>query len=239
MKGGRALRAGALVALALGAFGAAAPACSPLELDLTEGDAGPDSSTPDATVPGDATVRDAHSEADAPPAPDGPSREAGVDADAAVPPLSCSTTADCPDSGIKTLCNVDAGVCVECLSASDCVHANASQCIGNMCIACVTNADCNDGGTDGGMVCNTFIPRCASACSNTTNPCTQSMLPCNQSNGYCVDCLDDSYCLTKPTGRHCYVAAGVCGCQSSADCPSAQTPNCGPASPTGNRFCQQ
>jgi hypothetical protein len=40
------------------------------------------------------------------------------------------------------------------------------------------------------------------------------------------------------TGAHCYLAAGVCGCLTAADCP-AQTPVCGPASPKGNRFCQQ
>jgi hypothetical protein len=239
MEGGRALRAGVLVALSVGACAFAAfTACSPLELDLTEGDAGPaDSSAPDATVPGDSTITDAYSDTDGAAVVDAPS----PDADTAAP-LPCSTTADCPDSGATPRCNVDAGVCVQCLSASDCTKANALNCIGNVCVACSTNADCNDGGTEGGMVCNTFIPRCASPCSFGTM-CNQSgqtgQLVCNQSAGYCVECTDDTYCAGVATGTHCYLAAGVCGCQGASQCPSAQMPNCGPASPTGNRFCQK
>jgi hypothetical protein len=243
MDRGRALRTGArLVALAMraGAFAAMA-ACSPLELDLTEGEAGPpDSTAPDVVAPRDATVEDTGSPGtDSAPSSDGPSADADAvaDADAAVQAISCSTTADCADAGTTPLCDKEAGVCVQCLSATDCSAGNTPHCIGNVCIACVTNADCGDGG----MVCNAFIPRCASSCTTGAN-CTQSGqsggLYCNTSAGYCVECTDDTYCVAATSGTHCYLAAGVCGCATSADCPS-QSPTCGPASPTGNRFCQK
>jgi hypothetical protein len=234
MEGGRALRAGALVALAVGGgvLAAAFMACSPLELDLTEGDAS-DSSAPDGTV-GDDVV----SERDGAPAADGPSLEASADADGG-PPIPCSQTSDCADAGATHLCEREAGVCVQCLSSTDC-GGNTPHCKGNFCIACATSADCNDGGTEGGMICNQFIPRCASPCATRTD-CTQSgqtgQLYCNQTAGYCVECTDDTYCAVATNGKHCFLAAGVCGCQANSDCPS-QMPNCGPASPTGNRFCQ-
>jgi hypothetical protein len=243
MERGRALRAGArLAALVVRAGGfVALVACSPLELDLAEGEAGlQDSTAPDATVPYDATVQDTAS--DSTPA-DGSSgdavTESSADADAAVQPVPCSKTADCADAGMTTLCDREAGVCVQCFTMTDC-GGNTPHCISNVCIACATNADCNDGGAEGGMVCNPFIPRCASSCMTGTN-CTQSGqsggLYCNTSAGYCVECTDDTYCANAATGKHCYLAAGVCGCATAADCPS-QMPTCGPKSPTGNRFCQ-
>jgi hypothetical protein len=243
MAPGRALRERtrlAAIAVLAAVFGASA-ACSPLELDLSEGEAGsPDSTAPDVTVPGDATVPDTGPGVDSAPAADGFSADAGADADGSVQPLPCSKTTDCADASKTPLCDNDAGVCVQCLSMNDC-GGNTPHCISNVCIACGTNADCNDGGTEGGMVCNTFIPRCASTCTAVMN-CMQSGqsggLYCNLSAGYCVECTDDTYCATAATGKHCYLAAGVCGCVMDADCPSVM-PTCGPASPTGNRFCQK
>jgi hypothetical protein len=248
MERGRALREGArLAALAVlaGAFPLAA-ACAPLELDLTDGEAGPpDSTVPDVTVPGDATMPDTGRVADSAPAADGSSADgdadAGADADGSVQPLPCSKTADCADASQTPLCNQEGGVCVQCLSASDCGKGNAPHCVSNVCIACQTNADCNDGGTEGGMACNTFIPRCASTCSAVMN-CMQSGqtggLYCNLSAGYCVECTDNTYCVNAATGTHCYLAAGVCGCVTGADCPST-APTCGPKSTTDNHFCQK
>jgi hypothetical protein len=68
--------------------------------------------------------------------------------------------------------------------------------------------------------------------------CQSQGLICNTMAGYCVECADSSYCATNSNGKFCYMAAGVCGCQSDADCIDSSRPTCGPRSPTGNRFCE-
>jgi hypothetical protein len=97
------------------------------------------------------------------------------------------------------------------------------------------NSDCGDGG----MVCNMLIPRCASICTPATTgaTCAPQNLYCNSMiDGFCVECLDNTYCTSTANGAYCYVAAGACGCQSNADCPSSH-PTCGARSPTRLRFC--
>lgn len=241
------MRAGAS---ALGAFSFAsmlaiatgAADCSPLQLDFAIGEAGPPDASLradayDAVDARDATIDEASPSADADSGPTPDAIPSG-DADAAVPSIPCSTGTDCTSYPATPLCNKDAGVCVECLSPSDCSsNGNTPHCVRGLCVACNVSADCDDGGMEGGMVCNTWIPRCASTCTSGA-VCTQQGLYCSIANGYCVACLDDTYCVGKSTGTHCYVPAGVCGCQSGADCPSGSMSSCGLPSPTGNRFCE-
>jgi hypothetical protein len=242
MELGRALREGArLAALAVRVAAlAAVAACSPLELDLTEGEAGPpDSTTPDVVVPQDATVQDTGSPGtDSAPPSDAPAVDAHADADAGPATIACSKPTDCANYASTPNCDTEAGVCVQCVVPSDCGGGNTPHCVANLCVACSVASDCNDGGAEGGMVCNTNIPRCASLCTGPSM-CSQQGLICS-SNGYCVECRTSADCQGKSTGQICYVQAGVCGCQQNTpDCPSAQMPYCGPASATGLRFCQQ
>jgi hypothetical protein len=220
-----------------GAFGfalsGALAACSPLALELTVGDAGSqDATTGDvnqAEAGMDASVADSGSSVDAVGDVGG---DTAPDADAqSAPPMPCAKPSDCTTTTAR-ICDEEAGVCVQCMSSSDC-NGNAPHCVNNLCIACETNADCGDAS----MVCNTYIPRCANLCTSG-GTCSPLGLFCSPANGYCVDCIDDSYCVGKSTGAYCYVPAGVCGCRSNADCPSSSARTCGPVSPTGNRFCQ-
>jgi hypothetical protein len=228
----------------VGAALAASSACSPLQLDLTVGDASVradagEAGTPDAFV-ADTYVADAIAIADA------QTQDATVDAGQAdtSPPadaqeggpqeMPCSRSTDCASNAATPLCDPDAGVCVQCLSANDCTKGNALHCVNGYCIACSTDADCSDAGTQG-MVCNRYIPRCASQCVNGTT-CAPQGLICSLTDGYCVECTSDGYCSGVATGTYCYLPAGVCGCRSDADCPKSST--CGSPSPTGNRFCE-
>ncbi len=241
--------AGTLAFASMTGFATGAASCSPLQLDFAIGDASgveaePSPDASDATVGHDALLHDASPSLDADSAVLDSATPSG-DADAAQG-IPCSTGTDCASDSATPLCNADAGMCVQCLSPADCTGRNTPHCINGVCGACSVNADCNEGGADGsieggmegGMVCNTWIPRCASSCMSGF-VCTQQGLVCSMVNGYCVECVDDTYCVTKTTGKHCYVPAGVCGCQTNADCPNPQMPNCGPPSPTGNRFCGQ
>jgi hypothetical protein len=64
-------------------------------------------------------------------------QDAGVDA-----PPPCMTDMDCKTAGLMR-CDVSAGMCVQCLSGSDCSGSNAICNTGtHMCTGCVTNADC-------------------------------------------------------------------------------------------------
>jgi hypothetical protein len=218
-----------------------AGACSPLQLDLTFGDGG----SLDATVAPD--VYDAASEADSFVGDSGPAAdgEGGVadtsppaDAESGVPAMPCAKATDCPATSTTPICDTDAGVCVQCVSASDCSKGGSStpHCVNNVCYACLTSADCGDAGSLG-MTCNRFIPRCASICTMGSMCASQNLICNSATNGYCVECLDDTYCVGSATGARCYVAAGACGCDGSADCPSSH-PTCGPPSITQLRFCQ-
>jgi hypothetical protein len=245
-------RSRAHLAALVGSLLGAASACSPLQLDLTVGDASLSPDSGDATardaVGSDATVVDSSASdavtsldaqdasADAGAADTSPSVDAN---DAGPQPMPCAQGSDC--TGATTpYCNTDAGFCVQCLSSGDCggntPHCNAA----GVCIACGSNADCNDGGA-GARLCNTYIPRCTSACT-TGRDCAQqpSQQPCDQTDGWCVECTNGTYCMGNATGTYCYPPpVGVCGCQSDLDCRASTTNRtCGPPSPTGLRFCQ-
>jgi hypothetical protein len=156
--------------------------------------------------------------------------------DGAARPMPCSSNTDCPADAGTPFCDTDGGLCVQCMSSADCTKSNALHCLNGFCGACAVASDCSDGGT--GMVCNPFIPRCASACMFGTD-CQSQGLVCNTMAGYCVECTDSSYCATSPNGTWCYTAAGVCGCQSDSDCVNSPSkPTCGALSPTRLRFCE-
>ena len=85
-------------------------------------------------------------------------------------PISCAGDAGAC-AATATICDEDAGVCVQCLSADDCPHkSNIPHCVSNVCIACMGDPDCNDGGT-GSRVCNLAIPRCATRCDQDSAAC--------------------------------------------------------------------
>jgi hypothetical protein len=235
---------GALVGTAL----TATAACSPLQLDLTVADASVPADAADATAHdafvGDAFVADTMV-ADAVAPVD--AQDGGVDSgtsdssppsdanDEAGQPVPCSSNTDCLGDAGTPLCDTDAGLCVQCLSSADCTKSNALHCLNGFCGACATDTDCSDAGAPG-MVCNRFIPRCASSCMNGTD-CPSE--PCDTTDGWCVECTSDVYCMGVQTGIHCYLPpAGVCGCQRDTDCPSPAKPTCGPPNPMGNRFCE-
>jgi hypothetical protein len=119
--------------------------------------------------------------------------------------------------------------------------------VNNACIACMGNADCNDGGA-GPRICNTDIPRCAAPCGDqdAADGCLDiSSIPeaCayNQGYPYCVECTQmgvSSECIGRTGGRYCYgLPSGACGCMNDGDCPDGGQCQ-GPSGPQGIlHFC--
>jgi Cys-rich repeat protein len=137
----------------------------------------------------------------------------------APPVVHCSTQAQCVDAG-ASLCNVDAGTCVQCLSNADC-SGSTPHCLAGKCVSCTTDADCSSG-----MVCNMHIPRCATQCTSGGAQCNGR--PCATDYGYCVECLQNLDC-TNASLPYCYEppAIGLCvQCLTNADCKGNQF--CGP-----------
>jgi hypothetical protein len=169
------------------------------------------------------------------------------DGAAADPPgIPCSNPGPCANTGTP-FCELEAGVCVECLT-SDVCPKNRRHCLGNVCVSCTQDSDCNDGGT-GSRMCNREIPRCTTPCTAEEAGACRSMGPggtqeaCAIDYGYCVECTEkadqSSECMMPPHigGTHCFgLPTGACGCLDDGDCPDGG--HCGPAiGPSQLRFC--
>jgi hypothetical protein len=159
-------------------------------------------------------------------------------------PISCATDAGACAATATPVCDEEAGVCVQCLSASDCPSkTNIPHCVDNVCMACMDDLDCNDGG-EGSRVCNKAIPRCATRCDQDSSACDNlGPLPyaCLAPQGYpwCAECTDqDSQCVGRPGGTRCLgLPSGACGCRDDNDCPDGG--RCQPPSGLSPlRFCE-
>jgi hypothetical protein len=163
-------------------------------------------------------------------------------------PIPCTQASAC--AGTPTpLCDRDAGVCVQCLASTDCPRkTNIPHCVKNACIACMTAADCNDGGV-GPRLCNTAIPRCTESCGgdaadecltmdSSGNPIPEACA--GQTLPICVECPMvgvSSWCASRAAGAYCYgLPSGACGCQTDADCPDGGLCQA-PSGPSRLRFC--
>jgi hypothetical protein len=125
----------------------------------------------------------------------------------------CQDSLDCRDDDLgRTICDEDAGECVECTTSADCPENH--DCESNRCRAyapCVNSLDCPPS-----MVCDTIWGRCldcvrnedcregeicvAAACRlgcDSDNDCTPHGLLCNHLEGYCAQCLSHVDCAEQ------------------------------------------
>lgn len=137
----------------------------------------------------------------------------------------CSSDRDCRKFDL--LCDPDAQVCVECLTASHC--ADLEICSNNQCVAitpCESSRDCpedqvcseslyrcvecvQDADCAAGQVCADNA--CRAACASDKD-CRQFDLLCATAAGYCVECLNDTHC---PGGQRCSAGGACVGSVSS------------------------
>ena len=126
----------------------------------------------------------------------------------------CKTSADCDDKKVCSLDTCVKGICRHaamtgcCENALDCPLG--AYCVANQCVACLGDADCNDGNT------------CTGDCCGEGGVCWHEALP---GEGCCftnMDCDDGSVCsIDRCVDNKCQyalVANELC-CNTSADCP--------------------
>ncbi len=156
----------------------------------------------------------------------------------------CATNADC--GGAVPVCDVGAGVCVECVADGDCTSGTCSAM--NVCVGCATDAECAAADAD--------LPICLdsgdcaecgedSDCSGTTPFCggSNTCRGCNRDSEcaaldpanpicegrLCVECGADSDC--SGATPFCNTGTNMCGgCTTDAQCAAADAdlPFCDP-----------
>src|SRR5262249_17360307 len=123
----------------------------------------------------------------------------------------------CGDAGI---CEVDAGVCVECKSDSDCTDKAKPRCnlADDRCVPCLPKND-NCGHA---LYCDLqgMTYSCAPGCKNDNDGSGGdggAPLEGDTMTDQCVNCLKDSEC---PLGKVCHNGACVSGCNNNQKCPN-------------------
>jgi hypothetical protein len=114
--------------------------------------------------------------------------------------------------GLTTLqCDLDAGMCVECLSSMHCFAPyGACDPVTHRCVECVTSLDCGTGS------CEPETHHCGKSCTSIAECFLSGADHCSQGH-ICGSCDDQNDCST---GLQCDVANGQCvECASAADCP--------------------
>jgi hypothetical protein len=160
------------------------------------------------------------------------------DADGSDGKTGCSSSVDCVDGG-SGVCDVDAGMCVGCLSSADCSGATpACDTDAKKCVGCLSSADCS-GATP---VCDTSARQCVECLGNVD--CAAAARPiCDIARQTCVKCASDAECVAKLGAD-----PGVCMAHEDGRCAAPteaifveQTTLCSDASPTagtpGQPYC--
>jgi hypothetical protein len=127
----------------------------------------------------------------------------------------------------QSVCDTTNGLCVQCLSSTQCTDVSAPVCVSGLCLECGTNTDC--GAADAGT------PYCSQGlcvqCTSSSQ-CPADNVGCDSSSGSCGSCTYNSDC---PAGLGCDENTSSCapfcgtagataacaGCATSADCGGA------------------
>lgn len=106
--------------------------------------------------------------------------------------------------------------CVECESNADCGPPRPScDVVLRRCVGCQTQADC----VAAGYGCERFSRECVPTCPTEVPDCSPG-LQCDQRQGLCLQCSDESACLGSPNGPYCAPGGIRCvECHTNANCP--------------------
>jgi hypothetical protein len=157
---------------------------------------------------------------------------------------ACQTSAQCALP--FPYCSTSRGVCVECLSRSNCAGTGRNFCdlASNSCAACLTDENCahaapycatalgacveclsNDNCGADDLVCDRESYHCVKSCRGNSDCSGNAATPlCDPDRSLCVACLEDVDCSGE-TAR-CDPTTKVCvGCLADDDC-AAPAPHC-------------
>jgi len=124
----------------------------------------------------------------------------------------CSDDQDCPLPSLH--CERVSGLCLACLSNTDCTSAGRPRCdvALHICVQCGAPADCPTAGS----ICDATTRSCVRGCATATDCSTGTF--CD--DGICSQCDDDRHCTTAPR-LWCDPATRQCtSCVTDAQCAS-------------------
>lgn len=141
---------------------------------------------------------------------------------------TCTSNNDCLSSTLKLPICTSSGTCIQCVSNLNCSLPNASQCAEQFCAACTDDSQClhisgasycqsglcvgcrSDSDCEYQYKCSASTHKCyLDSCVTNSSKCPLGYpdYPLCRSDGYCVNCLDNSYChdvtlaMCSPMGR--------------------------------------
>jgi hypothetical protein len=136
-------------------------------------------------------------------------------------PSGCRTSEQCAVP--LPYCLSSRGVCVECLSRTNCTGSGRRYCdlASNACVECLTDVNC----TSVAPYCALAIGACVECLSNEN--CGSTDLVCNRQSYHCTPaCRKNADCTGSPATPLCDPERSVCvECLADGDCPTA-TPRC-------------
>ena len=133
-------------------------------------------------------------------------------------PQPCARDADCPLASLR--CDVQSGVCFECVADDDCRARGLSRCDAALhrCVECGIDQDCQSG-----FACDLTTRACAQSCIDD-DACPAAAHGCDETRLICVECEvdDDDGCALYPDRPYCLVPGNRCAeCLVNADCAPA------------------
>ena len=136
--------------------------------------------------------------------------------------MACAESIHCEHLTSTPFCS--AGVCVQCISDSDCPNPDQAKCSGNACVACTDSSNCAH--LTSTPVCTLPTGLCVE-CASDSDCLSPTAARC--SSNTCMTCTDSTQCERWSSTPVCAtgVAAGTCvECNTHIDCLSAYGSQC-------------
>lgn len=137
------------------------------------------------------------------------------------------------DTG-EGFCDTSSGLCVQCLTASQCTDPDSPLCVSGNCAQCGADTDC--AALDAGMpYCSLSLGGLCVGCDSPSQ-CPLDNQGCDSSSGSCGSCTYNSDC---PAGLGCGVMTGLCApfCGSAAASGAPDCADCATSTDCGGAAC--
>jgi hypothetical protein len=123
-----------------------------------------------------------------------------------VPPCTSSSCNANTDTGLG-FCDTSNGLCVQCLSDTQCTEVDSPICLAGTCAQCAMASDCAGVADAGTPYCSVALGGLCVQCTSPSQCTDPNNLGCDSSSGSCGSCTYDSDC----TSGACDTDAGLCG----------------------------
>lgn len=129
----------------------------------------------------------------------------------------CAQDTDCVLASLR--CDVQSGLCFECVADGDCETRGLARCDGALhrCVQCGVDQDCPSG-----YACDLSTRACAQRCAQEIQ-CPATAHGCDDTRLVCIECEaeadDGNDCAVYPDRPYCVVPGNRCAqCRADEDC---------------------